>query len=423
MAGEGPDDVTGAERADAVEHDRDSSKAAVPWRSRTVQIVLLCTALAPLGVPLVSPALPVFRDTFALTEAQASLLVSSYFLVGIVLSPFVGILADRVGRKRVLVSGLATFGLLGGAIAVAPSFEVVLALRVLQGTGAAAIFITTVTIVGDTFDGPQRTAVLGANIAVLSATAALFPVLGGFLVTFGWYVPFLTYFAALPVALLVFVGLEDPSHPPAGHGLDYLRAAAVAIATPATLGLFAVSFLTEFLAFGVIFTALPFLLEPVLTPVLVGVVLLTAEGASMTAAMASGRLARTFTSLQLIAIGFACYGVGFVLFGLTTWLVAVAVAAIAAGTGVGLLLPSVDAALSDRTTSEYRAGAFSLRNSTTFLGRFAGPITFAGLAGTTGLGFTSLLLWSGAVAVGAAVLIGLASNRSFRPSVARGYSR
>ena len=68
----------------------------IPWKSRTVQVVLLSTALAPLGVPLISPALPVFRDTFALTEAQASLLVSGYFLVGIVLSPFVGIFADRL---------------------------------------------------------------------------------------------------------------------------------------------------------------------------------------------------------------------------------------------------------------------------------------------------------------------------------------
>jgi MFS family permease len=41
-----------------------------------------------------------------------------------------------------LVTGLLTFGLLGGGIAFAPSFEVVMALRVLQGTGAAAIFIT-----------------------------------------------------------------------------------------------------------------------------------------------------------------------------------------------------------------------------------------------------------------------------------------
>ena len=388
------------------------SRSDVPWGSRTVQVVLLSTAVAPLGVPLISPALPVFRDTFALTEAQASLLVSGYFLVGIVLSPFVGVLADRIGRKRVLVAGLGTFGLLGGAIAFAPSFEVVLLLRVVQGTGAAAIFITTVTIIGDTFDGPQRTAVLGVNIAVLSATAALFPVLGGFLVTLAWFAPFLTYFAAIPVALLVFLSLDDPARGSTGHGVGYLRDAFLAITTPATLVLFGITFLTEFLAFGVIFTALPFLLESVLNPVLIGFVLLAAEAASMLAAMASGRLARMLSSFQMIAIGFACYGAGFLLFGLTTWIGAVVVAAIFAGAGVGLLLPSVDAALSDRTAEAYRAGAFSLRNSTTFLGRFTGPIAFTGLAGTVGLGYTPLLLVSGALAVGAALLVGVAVSQT-----------
>ncbi|SFR97690.1 Predicted arabinose efflux permease, MFS family [Halomicrobium zhouii] len=394
-----------------------SDRSDVPWRSRTVQAVLLSTALAPLGVPLISPTLPVFRDTFALTEAQASLLVSGYFLVGIVLSPFVGVLADRIGRKRVLVAGLGTFGLVGGAIAFAPSFEVVLALRVIQGTGAAAIFITTVTIIGDSFDGPQRTAVLGVNVAVLSATAALFPVLGGFLVTLGWSVPFLTYFAAIPVALFVSLSLEEPVQTSPGRGVGYLRDAVVAITTPSTLALFAITFLTEFLAFGVIFTALPFLLESVLTPVLVGVVLLTAETTAMVAASGSGRLARRLSSLQLIAIGFACYGAGFLIFALTTWIGAVVVAAVVAGAGVGLLLPSVDAALSDRTDPPYRAGAFSLRNSTTFLGRFAGPITFAGLAGTGGLGYVPLLIVSGVLAIGAAVLTGLvASQTPFLPN-------
>ena len=64
-----------------------------PWRSPLVQVVLVSTLLAPLGVALISPALLIIRDTFALTNAQTSLLISTYFLMGIVLSPVIGILA------------------------------------------------------------------------------------------------------------------------------------------------------------------------------------------------------------------------------------------------------------------------------------------------------------------------------------------
>ncbi|WP_265110527.1 MFS transporter [Halosolutus halophilus] len=379
----------------------DEPTATVPWRSRTVQIVLTSTALAPLGVPLISPALPVFRDVFGITDAQASLLVSTYFLVGIVLSPFIGILADRIGRKRVLVGGLLAFGLLGGAMAIAPTFEALLALRIAQGTAAAAIFITTVTIVGDEFDGVQRNAVLGANVAVLSATAALFPVLGGLLAGIAWNAPFLAYLAAIPIAVFAQVALDEPDRSDSGHGIAYLTDVARTIVTPPLMALFVVAFLTEFLLFGVIFTAMPFVLATAFAPVMIGVVILASETASMVTAMSSGRLARSLSNEWLIAVGFACYAIGFAGAWAAVDLVPTMGAVVVVGVGVGLLMPVVDAAVSDRVTTEYLAGAMSLRNSTTFLGRTTGPAVFAGLAISAGFGYESLLLASSIVAIAA----------------------
>ncbi|MDS0474011.1 MFS transporter [Natrinema sp. 1APR25-10V2] len=387
----------------------DGPTETVPWRSRTVQIVLISTALAPLGVPLISPALPVFRDVFGITDAEASLLVSTYFLVGIVLSPFIGILADRIGRKRVLVAGLLAFGVLGGAMAIAPTFEALLALRVAQGTAAAAIFITTVTIVGDEFDGAQRNAVLGANVAVLSATAALFPVLGGALAGIAWNAPFLAYLAAIPIAVFAQVALDEPHRVAGGRGFTYLTDAARSIVTPPLLALFAVAFVTEFLLFGVIFTAMPFVLATAFAPVLIGVVILASETASTVVAASSGRLARHLSNEWTIAFGFACYAVGFAAAWAASGLLTTVGAVVVIGVGVGLLMPVVDAAVSERVTTEYMAGAMSLRNSTTFLGRTTGPIVFVGLAVSAGFGYESLLLASSFVAIvatGVAVVAG-----------------
>lgn len=166
---------------------------AVPWDSPTVRVVFAATALAPLGVPLVSPALPVVRDAFGLTDAEASLLVSAYFLTGIVLSPFVGLVADRLGRRRVLAPSLAVLSLAGTAIAFSPDFGVVVGVRLVQGTAAAGISVTTVTLVGDAFEGVQRNAVLGVNTAVLATGAAVYPLPGGYLATISWNAPFLVY--------------------------------------------------------------------------------------------------------------------------------------------------------------------------------------------------------------------------------------
>jgi MFS family permease len=299
-----------------------------------------------------------------------------------------------------------TFGLFGGAIAAVRSFPLVVALRVVQGTGAAAIFITTVTIIGDTFEGPQRNTVLGVNVATLSAMAALFPVLGGTLVAYGWEVPFLTYLAAVPVALVAAVALEEPARSTADAGVAYLRSALDAVATPAIGALFGATFLAEFFLFGVVFTAVPFLLAPTLSPVGIGAIILAAEGTSMLAAANSGRLARRFSNERILAFGFACFGVGFLTARTAPDPPVVAPALVVVGAGIGVLLPAIDAAVSERVPGGYRAGAFSLRNSTTFLGRASGPLVFTGLAVTVGLGYGPLLLGAG-VASGLAAAVAL----------------
>lgn len=388
----------------------------VPWRSRTVQIVLASTALAPLGVPLVAPALPVIRDAFGVTDAQASLLVSAYFVVGIVVSPFIGILADRLGRRHVLVASLAVFGITGGATALAPAFWVVLVLRAVAGTAAAGIFVTTVTIIGDAFEDVQRNAVLGVNVAVLSAGAALFPVVGGALATISWNTPFVTYMLAVPLAITAAVLLPEPARDRPTRTVAYLGAAARAVATRGTLGLYSAAFLTEVLLFGAILTALPFLLprEFGLGPVGVGLVITATEVVAVGAASLNGTFARRVSNGRLVAAGFACYAVGLVGAWLAPSVVTVAAAVSVVGAGLGLSMPSVDAAMSDRVPGRYRAGALSLRNSTTFLGRALGPIVFVGLAATTG--YRPLLF-------GAGVLAGIAAIVAFAATGGRATGR
>ena len=422
--------------------------SAVPWRDRTVQAVLASTLLAPLGVPLVAPALPVVRDVFGLTDAEASLLVSAYFVVGILVSPFVGLLADRVGRKRVLVPALAVFSLSGLAGYAAPDYAALLALRAVQGTAAAALFVTTVTIIGDAFEGTRRNAVLGANVAALSVGAAVFPVLGGALVAVSWNTPFLAYALGLPVALFAHLALEEPAREAAdvrssnardarnardatdaataagdersptptaeGHRVGYLRGAAATL-TLGTLALLGTAFLTEFLLFGTLVTALPFLLTATygLTPLAVGLTLTAAEAGSVVAAAASGRLARTLSNGWLVTLGFACYGAALIGVYLAPSPAFVALAVAVFGAGLGVSMPAVDAAVSERVPAAYRAGLLGLRNSTTFLGRASGPVAFT--AAAVAVGYRPLL---GLTAVGVLVAAAVAAAASARASEA-----
>lgn len=373
---------------------------AVPWRSRTVQVVLVSTLLAPLGVPLVSPALPVIRDALVLTDAEASLLVSTYFLTGIVLSPGIGLLADRLGRRRVLVPSLFVFSLAGSAIALGPAFSLVLALRVVQGTAAAGIFIVTVTLVGDTFEGVQRNAVLGANAAALSAGAAVYPLVGGALATVSWNAPFVAYLLGLPVALFAARALPEPAGERERRSRTYLSRVASALSLREVVVLYGSAFAVELLLFGAVITTLPFLLAGTygLSPVLIGAVVTAAEVAATVAASQNGRLVGFFGDGGIIAAGFGCAAVGLGGAWLAPTPLLVAAAIVVVGGGWGLMLPSVDAGVSAVVSPQFRAGALSVRNSATFLGRAAGPVLFT--AAAPAVGYRPLLLAAG---VGAAL--------------------
>jgi MFS family permease len=389
----------------------ESEGVAVPWKSPTVRVVLVSTLLAPLGIAFITPSLPVIQARFALTDAETSLMISLYFVTGIVLSPFIGLLADRIGRRRVLVPSLVGFSLAGAAIAGAPGYGAALALRVVQGTAAAGIFITTVTVIGDSFRGTQRSAVLGANTAVLSAGAAVFPIVGGALATVSWNTPFVAYLLGLPVAMFVHHTLEEPPVEHGDGGLQSLRTALAALPPREAVLLYGSAFTIEMLLFGTVFTAIPFLLstEYGLSPVAIGFAVTAALAASAIAASQAGRLAERLSDDALIILGFTTASVGLVVAWAAGTPVAIGGASLVFGTGWGIILPSIDDEVSEFVPADVRGAALSIRNSTTFLGRTLAPVLSASLAAVAGY---RILLLAAAVAGFAAGALGWVLSRA-----------
>ncbi len=116
------------------------SPTRVPWRSRPLQAILASTAILPLGVPMLSPVLPAIRDHFGIGDPGASLVIVAYFLPAMLFSPFLGILIDRVGRRRVMTITLSIWAATGFAIALGPGFRTVLLLRLVQGASRIRAF-------------------------------------------------------------------------------------------------------------------------------------------------------------------------------------------------------------------------------------------------------------------------------------------
>lgn len=155
-----------------------------------LHIIFGVTLMAVLGTSSISPAFPEVQEAFGVSRGQVALLITLFTLPGVLLTPVVGALSDRFGRRKILIPSLLLFGLAGGARALARNFDLLLALRVLQAAGAVSLGALNITLVGDLYAGRTLTAAMGYNAGVLSVGAASYPAVGGAMAMFGWYYPF-----------------------------------------------------------------------------------------------------------------------------------------------------------------------------------------------------------------------------------------
>jgi DHA1 family bicyclomycin/chloramphenicol resistance-like MFS transporter len=137
------------------------------------------TAVTALSIDMSLPAQPALATAFGVSESTAQLTLS-LFLIGFAGAQiFTGHLSDRLGRRRVMLGGLALFTVSGVACAASPTIEVLLACRVLQGIGAAASPVVARAMVRDTQPGAEAARLLSTMLAALAVAPMAAPVICG----------------------------------------------------------------------------------------------------------------------------------------------------------------------------------------------------------------------------------------------------
>ena len=375
------------------------------YKDHNLHVLWGVTLMAVLGTSSVTPAFPTIVRELGVSSGQVGLLITVFTLPGIVMTSVLGVLSDRYGRKKILVPALLLFGLAGGACAFARTFDLLLTLRFFQGMGAAALGTLNVTVIGDIYDGRERSAALGYNSSVLSVGTASYPAIGGLLATFGWFYPFALPFLAIPIGMIVLFSLKNPEPRNDDTLKDYFGSVWENLRDREVVGLIGTSLLTFIVLFGPQISYLPILMNARFDApsYVIGAVL---SSASLTTALTStqlGRLTGRFPEKSLLKAAFVLYAIALLAVAFTPSLPLLLFPAVLFGVAQGINLPNVFSLLNAHAPTENR-GAFMATNGMSLrAGQTIGPLFMASAAGA--LGLTGAYLAAAGLALLAFILV------------------
>ncbi len=207
-----------------------------------------------LDITIVNIALPSIQSELHMSAGLLEWVISAYALTLATLIPLGGTLGDRFGRKRVFLVGLVVFTLASAACALSSVDVALIAFRVLQGVGGAAMSALTLSILSEAYPSETRAGAIGVWAAVSALGFGLGPVIGGVLIgLFDWSSVF---WVNVPIGVVGFImaiiGVSESRDPsarrldPAGIVLSagglfavtfgFIEAAGRAFSSPAVLG-------------------------------------------------------------------------------------------------------------------------------------------------------------------------------------------
>lgn len=343
-------------------------RPASPGLSAQRPSILLLAALStvgPFSIDTFLPALPALAAGLHTSTLQAQQALSAYLIGFALMSLWHGAISDALGRRPVVLVSMAVYAVAALVCTAAPSIEVLIGARLVQGLSGGAGFVITRAIVRDCFEGVAAQRMLSNVMVIFAIAPAIAPMLGGYLDTwFGWRSVF-GFMLAASVALWVWLWLALPETLAAAqrrplHPLPLARAY-VQVFTRIEFGLLASCLAFNFSAFFIYIMASPaFVIDHLkMTGTDFGWLFIPAIGGMMLGNRIVNRYAGRISARRMVTLGFAVMGVGvginlLLQFTLAprlapgSWLTFISIAPIAlAAAGQSLITPTVQIMLMD----------------------------------------------------------------------------
>ena len=392
----------------------------MPVQNRLRNITLLVSStLTVMAGAIIAPALPEISRTFShLPDAEllSKLILTLPALVIALLAPVAGYFTDRSGRRRVLLFSLLLYALSGTTGAYLSNIYLILAGRVFLGMAVGGLMTAVVTLIGDYFEGEERSRFMGFQAAFAGVGGLFFIAGGGLLADISWRAPFLIYGFSLLVMLLAWRFVPEPARPappeparpvppeparpappePARPRPVHAVPADINSTLPAIPPKVYLVYLIAFFSMAVFYmipVQMPFMLSALdgVSSSKVGFAIAFMNVTAVTAALNYGRVKKRLSFGGVMALVYFLIAAGYIIISRSTSYWEMIAGILVSGLGFGMQMANLNLWLVSLAPPPIRGRLVGYLNAAIFLGMFLSPILLHPLVQISDL-HTSFLL-------------------------------
>lgn len=386
----------------------------LPKQTPKFLVLLAAGCLTTMTGGVVSPVLPEMVQQLNLDPRWAGMLVSMHALTIALFTPILGILADRVGKLKVMIPSLIFYSLFGTLGAFIPHLVPLLVVRGLLGAASGGVAAASIGLLGNLYEGDLRSRVLGYATSAMTTAAILVPIVGGWIGGTYWQRAFYLYLLGIPLAIVAMLVLKDkPSQTasaiaPGGQRQQLVRS----VSHPQTLQLYVILAFAATIVYAVVIYT-PLYLKAVIGagPELNGIVLgVRAIGAAIISAVGANWIAKRIGVKQTIALGFLLMALTLITIPFLHDIRLIMPTAVLFGMGFGIITPNTYNALANRAPAEVRASVLAIGTGANSLGQFISPLILGPIWKYIGL--PTVFFVTAAIALSMSIFVSLSEQTS-----------
>jgi MFS transporter, ACDE family, multidrug resistance protein len=391
-------------------------KQRLPWE---VWVLITANAVIALGYGVVSPVLPQYARNFGVSIGAATFVITAFAVMRLCFAPVSGLLIQRLGERRVYVSGILIVSVTTGACAFAQTYWQLLLFRSLGGVGSTMFFVAALGLMIRISPENARGRVAGMFSMAFLAGSVGGPVLGSLTAGLGLSAPFIIYGIALLIAAaVVFFSLRHSHLAAPAHQSEPTVTVRKALRYGAYRAALVSNFATGWSFFGLRIALVPLFIVEVLgrSPGIAGFALATFAIGNASAVFPSGYLSDRVGRRTLLIVGLSIAGLATAILAAASSLPLFLAGAYIAGVASGMFSSPQQAAVADIMGSKARAGtAVATFQMMSDLGAIVGSFAVGQIAQQVSYGWAFIM--SGAILLLAAFAWSLAPETRPRPPV------